>query len=773
MGTNGLIEMDVGSSTLIAVPAVHFQANFALEVNRACCDPARRPNAIAVELGPLITVAAHQWLGELGIGPDRRKSLPCMLGLTKRNRYLRSSARERAMELQRETGNELEQLPSTLLQEELGCASASLLVLSPTDSIVEAMRCARELDVPLYGVDLEDMANPIYPQRVLPDPAGAGRNLSGHLHCLAASSPGDPEVDPRRELAMAARLKGLLQRHGRVLFTGGLGHWKQIETLLADEGLRPSVKGLDTVAPMEPGSFRRSVIHPALAVAHMDVFPAIALALERRRRHPLLDLPGRYRPIRREVILQTLLRSAYRRHFRASTVQEPEARKRRDWSGIPAFEQLLSGQTLLNQRSHPTLAIVDACARATLSDEFCVVLRRTLSEYSWVDPKTLQDCGYLRPPLVGEGATGQLVFSENEQGSGELQVPALLPGGSCGPSAFPVPDAWRATLAVKQRAFGYRFTWRPWEDLINGLCAMAIAGSLHRRRETVSEPYDGQLLDGLDVKATLRAHSRGKEQIWVRDARLRPGVVPLELPEGFPVVWIFDEDPSGGPSREWSPYFEPVEWLANFSGDPAAFRRLLRTPGDGLVDLVTYARSAPRSGAKLARAGIGHDILSGLVVFSPIFPTYRQTVSWYRTTGASRNPVAWCWGIGRNESLARELAGRADPAFGALRWQELLIGMAIPFAGQTLIVAAPPGFSMSPVVAQVAARRGKSIRLVSTTSLPAELLQNVVHYHTVPGRLDDQGRTEYIRSAERIIGEPMDRYRHLVPLSWRVFGLER
>src|SRR3989337_1711287 len=119
MGTNGPIEFAVGTSTLVAVPAVHFQANFALEVNRACCDPARRPNAVAVELGPLMAAAAHRWLGELGIGPDRRKRLPCMLGLTKRNRYLRSSARERAMELQRATGAELERIPSPLLKTEL------------------------------------------------------------------------------------------------------------------------------------------------------------------------------------------------------------------------------------------------------------------------------------------------------------------------------------------------------------------------------------------------------------------------------------------------------------------------------------------------------------------------------------------------------------------------------------------------------------------------------------------------------------------------------
>ena len=773
MGTNGPIEFAVGTSTLVAVPAVHFQANFALEVNRACCDPARRPNAVAVELGPLMAAAAHRWLGELGIGPDRRKRLPCMLGLTKRNRYLRSSARERAMELQRETGDELERIPSTVLKEELGYASTSVLVLSPTDSIVEAMRCARELDVPLYGVDLEETASPIYPQRVLPDPTGAGRDLSGDLHRFAASAPVDTEVDPRRELAMAARLKGLLQRHGRVLFTGGMAHWNRIEALLAAEGLRPSVKGLDMVAPMEPGGFRRAVIDPALAVAHMDIFPAVASAFERRRRHPLLDPHGHHRPIPREAMLQTLFRRAYRRHFRDATDREAHARKRSDLSGIAAFEQLLRGQTLLNQRSQPTLAMVDTCARATLSEDFCAVLRRTLSEFPWVDPKTLSDCGYLRPPLVGEGATGQLVFSENEQGSGDLQVPALLPGGSCGPSAFPVPDAWRATLAVKQRAFGYRFTWRPWEDLINGLCAMAIAGSICRRREAVSEPYGGQLLDGFDVKATLRAHSRGKEQIWVRDARMRPGAVPSELPEGFPVVWIFDEALSGGQPREWSLYFEPVDWLANFSGDSAAFRRLLRTPGDGLIDLITYGRAAPGSEARRSKTGIGDDVLSGLVVFSPIFPNYRQTVSWYRTTGASRNPVAWCWRIGENESLVRDLAGRADPALRSLRWQDLLIGMAIPFAGQTLIVVAPPGLGISPVVAQVAARRGISIRLVASSSLPAELMQSVVHYHTVPGRLDDEGRTEYIGGAEQIIGEPMDRNQHLVPVSWRTFGLER
>src|SRR3990172_7142353 len=87
---------------------------------------------------------------------------------------------------------------------------------------------------------------------------------------------------------MAARLKGLLQRHGRVLFTGGMAHWSRIEALLAAEGLRPSVKGLDMVAPMEPGGFRRAVIDPALAVAHMDI-----TARYRARRCSRLSSAGR------------------------------------------------------------------------------------------------------------------------------------------------------------------------------------------------------------------------------------------------------------------------------------------------------------------------------------------------------------------------------------------------------------------------------------------------------------------------------------------------
>src|SRR5947209_6857045 len=99
--------MDVHGKQLIGVPAVHFRLAFAEKVNRLCADAATRPEAIAVELGPQTAAAASAWLRELGMGPGRREPLPCMLSLTKTNRCIRGSLRQRAAQIQRATRKDL------------------------------------------------------------------------------------------------------------------------------------------------------------------------------------------------------------------------------------------------------------------------------------------------------------------------------------------------------------------------------------------------------------------------------------------------------------------------------------------------------------------------------------------------------------------------------------------------------------------------------------------------------------------------------------------
>ena len=98
-------------SCLTAVPAVHFRVAFAEEVNRLCTDPKTRPDAIAVELGPQTAAAGAALLRDLGMGPSQRKPLPCMLGLTRANRSIRASLRQRAIQLQEITGKDLTRGP--------------------------------------------------------------------------------------------------------------------------------------------------------------------------------------------------------------------------------------------------------------------------------------------------------------------------------------------------------------------------------------------------------------------------------------------------------------------------------------------------------------------------------------------------------------------------------------------------------------------------------------------------------------------------------------
>ena len=175
------LTVEVGSSELLVVPAIHFNHVFAREVNRICSDPEYRPEAIAVELGPRAATEVKVWLKELGVGTKARKKLPVMLGLTRGNRTIRSSFKNKAFQLQQKTGKDLSDLPPEVLHRELGYAGRAVLYLCPTDSIIEAIRCSVELELPVYGVDLEESASGNYHPALIQDPLGADGDLAAYV----------------------------------------------------------------------------------------------------------------------------------------------------------------------------------------------------------------------------------------------------------------------------------------------------------------------------------------------------------------------------------------------------------------------------------------------------------------------------------------------------------------------------------------------------------------------------------------------------------------
>jgi hypothetical protein len=162
----------------MTVPAVHHQTVFARHVHSIFRDPRQLPDAIAVELGHEFVLELVSFLTELKQGTSVKILLPCMLGIMKHNRFIHTDQTERALLLQEFHRLPLYNLPDDLLANRLNFSKWSTIFISPGDSIIEAVRCAIELDIPVYGVDLSDFASTIVGNYRIEDPQCAGRDLT-------------------------------------------------------------------------------------------------------------------------------------------------------------------------------------------------------------------------------------------------------------------------------------------------------------------------------------------------------------------------------------------------------------------------------------------------------------------------------------------------------------------------------------------------------------------------------------------------------------------
>lgn len=764
-----------GDASLSIVPAIHFRVAFAEEVNRLCGDPDRRPDAIAVELGPLTAAAVRAWMVELGIGPSRRVRLPCMLGLVKPNRYLHPAVRERALQLQRETGKELHELSPEVLQQELGYAPASVLLLSPTDSIIEAVRCACELAVPLYGVDLEESADSPQSNTLVQDPTLACGRVADYVrdNTRFAESCYDDVIDQRRETVMAARLQALLARHHRILFTCGLAHGQRIVELLNHPSLRPASTGIGAIEPADWQAIRRIVVHPRLAAGRLDTFPAVAARFERQRPHPVLGTPVTRRAgIDHAALFDRILRRTYQRYFGAQA-RQPATRRCLDWSARTAFEQLLRGYMLLDLRVTPDLGQLFACASTVMSPEFCKTLLDNVMDFPWAKPDDFPDQATLQPAGEHSGAPMTLTLVDPQHGSQDIVV-TICQGGQPDPLARDVPWHWVKLGSPITSTMGssYTFTWKPWEHLATALSHRAIARAGSLRWAPCSKRFSGQLLDGIDVKATLRAHARGTEQVWVRHTRLQRVSATDRSTAGYPVVWIFDDGPCEG--NEWQVYYLPLRWIEPHVRNRSHFKRRYQEKGGKAAEIIGYGREQHALNLEPPIDRLHRVDLQGLVIYGPIFGTLRQSARWFELTDLSRNPLFDTRSaFDLPDSLVTYCAEHLGLPLGQLRWQDDLVRLAIPFADRAVTVVAPATFRLAPIVLEEATRQGKILNRVPLDSLPAPWVARLRQNYMVPARLDgDDGHTVYESGAEQAIGEALDGYQDLVPPEWLTFGLD-
>lgn len=428
------------------------------------------------------------------------------------------------------------------------------LLIEPADPQVEAARLALERDIPLHLIDLDLDDYPLH-NEPLPDPYAVQRlGLAAYYREYVAAyrdAPPDRE-DLRREKGMASRLQQLAARHERVLLVCGMYHLERLKAFFAESQAEP-------LGRVRREGVRLFNLHPESAREVLGEFPFLSAIYETRRSELPAEPAREEGSLRRrfsafelieggkraipeeEVLRESLTRSARHvgvagempdrqraifrlfqeasRHYRQETGEPVHLWQRRAFFRFARNYAFLSGLLL------PDLYQMLTCARACVDDNFAYAFWRLASHYPWqremADIPTLR----LRPEDLW-GVSRRIRFRPRprREAKGLSQLRFL------GRKREQRPGEWLEGFDNPA------ICSNPPEDLViedYGRFLKKKGARQLSEEEARVEPFSASLLDGIDMRETIRNLHEGR--IYVREnQRVRGGV-------GCVVV-IFDED---------------------------------------------------------------------------------------------------------------------------------------------------------------------------------------------------------------------------------------
>jgi hypothetical protein len=466
---------------LAVVPSVHGRATFAQAVRGAIDELA--PDRIAVELPPAL--ASH-----LLEGVARLPRLTVV--------HYQQSARDTA---------------------EGEGARAAYVPVDPCDSMIEALRLAMERRIPVEFVDLF-RASYEPPETALPDPDLAAEvGVERYVEAigrppLAYRDEESRELDRRREIAIAWRV-GALRDFGRVLLVCGLAHWHGIREALE----QPTAPPPDDETPVEPGL---AYLHTESVYGLIGELPFVAADHERARARS-----GDPQAWRVERALERLIERAERdyEHSWGEEVSRPNRRALRRFAVKLAFTE---GSVL------PSLYSLVVAAKGCQDDDLAAALYDRAIQWPWppdedadleilrIDPELLRQrftrIRILRrdPALFGRDRDPTEVFRHRPREGEDENWREEWEEGAFGGCSY-VPEDLR------------QLQWVDW--------VRHEAPSYLQEQRTVLREFTGNLLDGIDIRETMRNWWR--RRIIVREEMRLRGLVG-------PVVVIYDDEPLDG-----------------------------------------------------------------------------------------------------------------------------------------------------------------------------------------------------------------------------------
>ena len=436
--------------------------------------------------------------------------------------------------------------------------------LEPTDPLVEAIRAGVTGGVPVYFID-RDMEN--YPRirEALPDPYALNRiGLEAYAEAYRRTSQGLTSLEPDRlrEQAMAYYLQGLQRQYQRLLVVFGLAHYPGLLAQLGQPQAQPLAR----------------IRRPGVQVAHLaedssreilTEIPYLSGAYERWRQ----EAPGSR--LDRLELLGSLVAEAAGRYHQA-TGETISGRQQ------AVLHQFARNYALVHGQLTPDFFQLVVAARGVADDDFAYEVWDLGATYPWQEAE---------PNLPVLRLRGEDLFLNQKKIRFQRRLrqtrKRLVPIPVRRKPREKRPGEWQ------EKWQGQNLCSYPPEDLVVegfGDFARKKAVNMLSEQNRRVEPFLASLLDGIDVRETIRHWPEGV--LYVMEEKRAPGKIGA-------VVVVFDLDEGEAEKFPWR-----LTWLGEHSQES---------------DMAFYATL---SGEQLVGPGISRCQYGGFMLSYPPWRLY-------------------------------------------------------------------------------------------------------------------------------------------------------
>lgn len=399
------------------------------------------------------------------------------------------------------------------------------LPVEPTDAMMEGLRFAVDHELTCYLVDRDTEHYPLVMQGV-PDPAAIS-DIGYEAYCRAwlqavpergrleaePDSEPDPEAaaeDALREATMAFHLQALAEKHERIVCICGLEHVRRIRARLDEPQVRPI------------GRLRRDdalpyALDPEASREVTGESPYLMNAYEDWRLEARADAPGP----RRTTEQLELIQAARANHLKNSGDEISV-------SALAILRRFSRNYALIEGRLAPDFFQLLVASRGAVDDNYAYEVWDLGTSYDHhEEPPSLQTISPSVEDLYRYSRT--LRFHRTiKQRRQRLRLMTKSRMREKYPGEW--KDQWKPGMICSHQP----------EDIAvesYGAFLMKKGKKLLSEEQTRTEPFSTSLLDGIDVRETVR--NWHEQKIYVRENRPVHGKVGA-------VVVIFDPDDGGG-----------------------------------------------------------------------------------------------------------------------------------------------------------------------------------------------------------------------------------